>query len=78
MENKYVVGFLERNGFINIEEEVYSNEHCTITLFEDHYKIEYWDSDWMDNVCTYTPNLSIYFLAGYLSYMDFIPRGYNK
>lgn len=78
VRDKYVVSFLERNGFTMKEEDVYENEHCTVILFDKYYQISYWSEDFMEDMSYFTDNLSLAGLAGLLSWNDFIPRGYNK
>jgi serine/threonine-protein kinase RIO1 len=78
VRNKYVIEFLENNGFTMKEKDVYSNTSCTVTIFDKYYSVDYWDEDFMEDMSVYTDNLSSSSLAGLLSWMDFIPRGYNK
>jgi len=78
VRNSYVIEFLERNGFTIKEEDVYSNTSCTVTIFDSYYSVDYWDEDFNMELSCYTENLSLPSLAGILSWMDFIPRGYNK
>lgn len=78
VKNNFVIGFLERNGFTMKEEEIYGNVHCTVTLFDSYYSVEFFSEDFMEDMSVYTDNLSLSSLAGLLSWMDFIPRGYNK
>jgi serine/threonine-protein kinase RIO1 len=78
VRNNYVINFLEINGFTMKEENVYSNTSCTVIIFDSYYSVDYYDEDFNSELSCYTDNLSIPSLAGLLSYMDFIPRGYNK
>jgi hypothetical protein len=76
--NKYAIGFLQRNSFTMKDEDAYSNGRCIVTIFNDYYSVEFWSEDFMENVSVYTDDLSLSSLAGLLSWMDLIPRGYNK
>jgi hypothetical protein len=78
VRNSFVINFLERNSFTMKDEDAYSNGRCIVTIFNDYYSVEFWSEDFMENVSVYTDDLSLSSLAGLLSWMDLIPRGYNK
>ncbi len=65
--------FLEKNGFIKVEENSYANDMCGVVIEEDHYAISNNDGDTM-----YSPNLNIYWLIGVLTYLGYMNKNYNQ
>ena len=60
IRNIYVINFLERNGFTIKEEDVYSNIHCSVIIFDSYYGVEFWSEDFMEDVSVYTDNLCLF------------------
>lgn len=69
---------LERNGFKDINDGQFMKESVIITIWEDHYTVEHFDTDFLEWLTWYSESLNIPALMGYLSWMDFIGRGYEK
>lgn len=69
---------LKRNGFKELSYNYYSNSKCDILFHEDYYEVEHYDKDFLEYMTWFSDNLNIPALMGYLSWMDFIERGYEK
>jgi hypothetical protein len=74
-----IVGeFLVKNGFfLNFDGRLIKNK-CIVSIEKDYYKITYYDENCKEWLESFSPDLSIHYLAGYLSWNGIIERGYNK
>jgi hypothetical protein len=74
---KMLGDILVRNGF---EERAggYQNDKCLITIFEDHYRVRHYEEAFLEWLDWFSDSLNIPALMGYLSWNDFIERGYKK
>jgi len=70
---KAVKDFLLKNGF-KFTGNAYINNKCSIVIIHN-YSVSIMDNDY--NV-TYSEDLSIYWLIGFLTYYNFIDRNYEK
>jgi hypothetical protein len=74
MEKKQTaVQFLLKNGFEEQEKNSYANEDCNVVINEDCFSV----ANNYGNV-TYSDNHNIYWLVGYLTWMNYIPLNYKK
>lgn len=85
--NRYrdVIGFLKRNGFSKTKTNSYTNNFCNVRFLKGRDEYEYSDYDEGCYAVTnnneetiYSPNLNIYWLIGYLTWQEYIPKDYNK
>lgn len=67
MDRSYVNSFLERNGFFLVEENSYANSKCNVIITSDNYEVANHEGD-----VTYSNDLNIYWLIGFLTYYNFI------
>lgn len=75
---KFIRDFLIKNGFtLNYDGKLFK-EKCIITIEEDYYEVSHYDEDFLEWMDWFSSDLSIYSLVGYLSWNDFIERGYIK
>jgi len=74
---KDVIGFLEKNGFSKMETNSYANDLCNVRFMKDEGGEYYAVAD-NNGWAVYSPNLNIYWLIGYLTWYDFIPKNYIK
>ena len=74
----FIEEVLERNGFSLRPEGHYANDRCTVSIEEDHYKVSHYDPHFLEYFDWFSNDLVIYTLMGYLSWNDFIKRGYEK
>lgn len=75
---QFVIDVLIRNGFIEITENQFSGEHCYICIEDEYYKVSHYDKNFLEHMDWFSKDLDIYSLMGYLSWNDFIERGYSK
>lgn len=77
---KQIIAILERNGFEvdPLDDTRYFNEKCYIDIERNFYKVTHSDDDFLEGLSWFSNDLNIYSLMGYLSWNDFIERGYNK
>lgn len=75
---QFVKDFLLKNGFTENCNNKFFKEECKITIKKDHYEVSHYDENFLEWMEWFSPNLTIYSLAGYLSWYDFIDRGYKK
>jgi len=71
-ELKYIIDFLQLNGFERTEKSSYVNDLCNVVIENDHYAVA-------NNVgaTQYSSDLNIYWLIGVLTYYGFISRMYK-
>lgn len=77
--NPHIGPFLLKNGFLKdvLNDNVYCNLECIVTVLEDYYQIEFDEPD-LGEVAMYTDGWSIYHLVGILTWNDLIDRNYIK
>lgn len=75
---KFVIDFLVKNGFTKNHDGRLFKEKCIITIEETYYKVSHYDESFLGWLDWFSSDLTIVGLAGYLSWNDFIERGYNK
>ncbi len=73
----YIREILVKNGFEQNFDGRLFNNNCHIKIEKDWYKISHFDEAFLEWMDYYTPDLSVYSLMGYLSFNDFISRGYD-
>ena len=76
--NIFIGPFLIRNGFIKKENNIYSNDECTVTVLEDCYQIDFDHPEYGKNIATYTDSYSIMHLIGILTWNDLMDKNYKK
>ena len=75
---KFIKDFLIKNGFVLNYDGRLFKEKCIITIEEEYYKVSHYDEDFLEWMDWFSPDLTIYSLAGYLSWNDFIEKEYKK
>ena len=73
-----VVETLGRNKFTKLPDGSYYNNLCKVTIHKDHYQVTHYEEAFLEHMDWFSPDLMIYTLMGYLSWNDFIRRGYEK
>lgn len=75
---QFIKDVLIKNGFKESDKYPYLKKlNVMVTLKEDHYIVSHYEEAFLEWVDWYSPNLTIYPLLGYLSYYEFIERGYK-
>lgn len=67
------IDFLLKNGFEKFDSNTYFNNDCKIIINKNYYSIE----DINDHKM-HSETLNFYWLVGYLTYCNFIPKNYIK
>lgn len=68
-----VIDFLLKNGFEQLTKNGYANPCCTVVILQDGCVIEQ-----LNEEITISDDLNIYWLVGYLTYHNLIPKNYKK
>jgi predicted oxidoreductase (fatty acid repression mutant protein) len=74
---QFVKDVLVRNGFRE-KAGGFERDKCLVSFFEDHYRVRHYDEDFLEWMDWFSPDLKLTGLMGYLSWNDFIERGYSK
>jgi hypothetical protein len=74
----FVRSVLVRNGFREEFDGRLTNDDCIVKIEEDHYKVSFFHEDFLEWVEWFSKDLTIYSLMGFLSWYDFIERGYSR
>lgn len=69
---------LVRIGFVEELDGKLRNDACIIQIHEDHYQVSHYDEAFLEWMDWFSNDLNIPALMGFLSYYDFIERGYSK
>jgi hypothetical protein len=75
---KFVIDFLVKNGFTLNHDGRLFKDKCIVTIEDTYYKVSHYDEDFLEWMDWFSSDLTIVSLAGYLSWYDFIERGYIK
>jgi len=75
---QYVKDILLKNGFTGTDKFFKKGIEVMVVIQEDHYVVSHYDHGFMEWMDWHSPDLVIYSLLGYLSFYDFIERGYKK
>lgn len=73
----HVEGFLTRNSFKPMGDNVYVNKKCSVKILKECYEIQFIDPDFGE-VTMYTDGLNIPQLTGVLTWHNLIDRNYSK
>jgi len=75
---QFVKDVLIKNGFTEVKRNVLKRmDNVIIYIMEDHYIVSHYDEAFIEWMHWYSHDLTIYALLGYLSYYEFIERGYK-
>ncbi len=77
MEDR-IKGILERNGFKANRYGQYANGDVIITIEEDHYIVSNYSEEFGEWLDWFSPDLTVYSLMGFLSWNNYIERGYKR
>jgi len=76
---QYVKDVLVKNGFTQEYTNIFQKEtKVRITIDKNYYIVTHYDEGFLEWMDWFSPDLTIYPLLGYLSFNDFIERGYKK
>lgn len=76
---QFVKDTLVKNGFTEVSDGVLiKGKDLVIKIQENHYIVSNYDTNFIEWMDWFSPDLNIYSLLGYLSFHDFITRGYEK
>lgn len=75
---QFVKDVLIKNGFRETTKQHFiKKENIMITIEHDHYVVSHYDEAFLEWMDWFSHDLTIYPLLGYLSYYEFIERGYK-
>ena len=75
---KFIKDFLVKNGFFLNHDGRFFKDKCIVSIEDSHYKVTHYDESFLEWMDWFSSDLTIPSLAGYLSWNDFIERGYSK
>ena len=75
---KFVKDILVKNEFKELEHNIYTKgKYVMVFIKEDYYVVSHYDAGFLEWMDWHSPDRTIYSLLGYLSYHEYIERGYK-
>ena len=74
---QFVKDVLIKNGFVERLDNHFEKPEIMVIIKKDHYIVSHYDKAFLEWMDWFSHDLTIYPLLGYLSYYEFIERGYK-